>query len=610
MITPIDKLANTATQKTVKSIEGIDTTLRLIPGKRYDTKAKSVTSVVRAYKANTLINQANRPTVNKFKGKNNTFKSGTSSQLINIKAAAPIAKLLNPPLIVNPGTNLAVTVNETALIKNALSSVFIEYFNITIYNPDMAIPENTIEIIGSGFIGDKADQLLQKREAIVAAGFSIPPTIVLAQDVFEPMIDIARGGKFNNNQRRLFQEVVEQFGNRPLVVRSSAAGDARGSGIYFSEFVPASALRVRYAIGNVLSSYYSESAKAFRKDAATGEGMAVMIQPVVGQVLIDVGGGKSIFAPHYSGFGYSSTAREDTTISIVPGLGGGVNNRDGIDLSLGQARMYGHPLPNRYQAYFHNSKKSFDYIGHDSHELVNGGRWYSDHYYEEDFDFLPLLEKLELLEGKLGNPQYLEWAATLEDNDPRFWMLQIADADIKLDAFHFEDYGDIIYEGGIDVVGSGVKRCNQIVDLKGSSGLNALYNFNQQNSGYIAFLPAFLSSPRQEYRTDSRRLVYADFSNASVVFGNSGERGTLKDHLGTTMDLTNKLYGTILGYRELGLEEEGDVRSKRLSNLEREIVGDGLTIIKGNFTVVASERQNRMIITYQGPISDEVCDDK
>lgn len=68
------------------------------PGKLYGIRRKSETIEVSAYKAKTFINQANKPTVSKFKGRNNNFKSGTKIKFISIKAKAPMARLLKPPV--------------------------------------------------------------------------------------------------------------------------------------------------------------------------------------------------------------------------------------------------------------------------------------------------------------------------------------------------------------------------------------------------------------------------------------------------------------------------------------------------------------------------------
>ena len=81
---------------------------------------------VNAYKANTLATQANSPKVNKFKGNNKIFRRGTSMIFIIIKTAAPISKLLTPPLYVKPGIKLVVRKSATKFIKKWRRIVFID----------------------------------------------------------------------------------------------------------------------------------------------------------------------------------------------------------------------------------------------------------------------------------------------------------------------------------------------------------------------------------------------------------------------------------------------------------------------------------------------------
>src|SRR5687767_1708850 len=166
------------------------------------------------------------------------------------------------------------------------------------------IPEGQLEIIGKGNIGDKAKQLIEKHQAIYEAGFHTPKGFVLAEGFLDPLIDRVRSGSFRHQQLEVINSICQTFGDSPLVVRSSAAGDARGTGIYQTVFTPNQPLRVQQAILEVVGSYLTESAESFRKDAQTGEGLGVIIQPLVGQELRE-----QTFGPIFSGFGYSSTSR-------------------------------------------------------------------------------------------------------------------------------------------------------------------------------------------------------------------------------------------------------------------------------------------------------------
>ena len=98
MIVPNIKEATTATQKVVKVIAGKVIPAIWVPGKLYGISTKSETMVVKAYKANTFINQAKIPKVNKLRGKKRILRRGTRRKLISIKANAPIIKLFTPPV--------------------------------------------------------------------------------------------------------------------------------------------------------------------------------------------------------------------------------------------------------------------------------------------------------------------------------------------------------------------------------------------------------------------------------------------------------------------------------------------------------------------------------
>ena len=53
----------------------------------------------------------------------------------------------------------------------------------------------------------------------------------------------------------------------------------------------------------LITSFFSEDAIAFRKDAKTGEGFGIMVEPIIGQDM------DCCFAPVLSGFGYNVGAK-------------------------------------------------------------------------------------------------------------------------------------------------------------------------------------------------------------------------------------------------------------------------------------------------------------
>lgn len=202
-----------------------------------------------------------------------------------------------------------------------------------------------IKIIGDGNIGEKARQLVEKTPTLRSIGFHTPTRIVLAEGFFDGFLqrnefgvslseaeqiqnveNKVRNGTFSLNDFSTIQTITESSENTPLVIRSSAEGDARGTGIYKSEFSHPGVRFVRKAIQKVLASYFSADARTFRQDAKTGEGFGIIIEPLIGQQLDRY---EYFFAPVLSGFGYTSTSQGESFVNVVPGIGGGVETRNG-----------------------------------------------------------------------------------------------------------------------------------------------------------------------------------------------------------------------------------------------------------------------------------------
>ena len=199
-----------------------------------------------------------------------------------------------------------------------------------------ALAEKFWTIIGFGSIGAKAEELLRKTWAIERAGFDVNPRTVLAMGFFEAFKErrginaaLARGasseelqqlvreGQFDEPEMKTFRRLVKQihrdFRGIPLVVRSSAHGDCRGTGVYDSEFCINLNDEVKTlddlakAVKAVMISEFSESAIAFRKDLGLPEGVAVILEPVFGQRFKKhPDSGIIRFGPKYGGFGYTS----------------------------------------------------------------------------------------------------------------------------------------------------------------------------------------------------------------------------------------------------------------------------------------------------------------
>ena len=490
-----------------------------------------------------------------------------------------------------------------------------------------------IEVIGSGNIGDKARQLLEKTQKLREIGFYTPRRSVLAEDFFDGIFQINGLGNslrevkvVDNLESRIrlanlrpteafvLQDVIKSYGNSPLAIRSSAEGDARGTGIYKTEFTDTGIGNAIQHVLNVLASYFSPDAIAFRRDAATGEGFGVIVEHIIGQKLR--WGDSYVLAPVLSGFGYTSTSRGEGYVNIVPGLGGGVETRDGERITKsaiqefdGNLREYqyserdamwggnktmrksallqtdGTFLSNEYssRAFFpatkyHSAQVSQTYIRLED----NIGRAF------EEINLLTLFEMMRRMEEAFGRPQYFEWAMTLESRKPKYGITQVADISKKLDMMDFEDLGDVLFMGHT-VIGTGIKECYRIANCWNPDDVETLHEFNQKNGGYVLLYSSRLTSGLS--RGGIRQLQYSDFNNAYVFIEiqDAAHLGDPVAHLGGQLSMTGKLFGV--------LDYNAEIPPQWDKFHAREIEIGGLRVYDGKVKVVASERQNRIIVS-------------
>lgn len=489
------------------------------------------------------------------------------------------------------------------------------------YSPDFLI-------IGQGEIGEKAQQLMDKTPVLRRLGFRAPRRTILAERWFDdffqrnglgenlrditPSEDIQgriRRGSLTLEQFSTLEQICGSYGDTPLVVRSSAKGDARGTGTYLSVFSENQSSEVRKALQAVLASYFSPDAIAFRRDAQTGEGFGIIIEPIIG---LDIDGA---IAPILSGFGYTSTSRGEGYINVVPGLGCGVESRDGERISRGKfIENEGDVLGLAHYIYLERTsmfdgekalkRSALLRTDKDSNRHYSGQVFFPRSKYDKarvrntTFDypreiervlnsvnFLPVFSSMQQMEQIFGKPQYFEWAMTTEAGRPVFWIVQIADVNQNVDSMEFGNFGHVMFEGHT-VTGTGEKEATKIVDCWNSTDIDALHQFNQHNQGYVLL---FSSRVTRRVGTD-RKLGYSDFSNASVFLEiqDAHHVGDPVAHLGGQLDMTGKLFA-VLDY-DAENPPDFDMFHKRGQT------EDGLRVFHGQIKVIASEKKNRMVV--------------
>ncbi len=479
------------------------------------------------------------------------------------------------------------------------------------------------EVIGTGTIGEKARQLQEKTPKLKEIGWHIPRRTALANSYFTDFLSAngvsmddqapgleerVRSGRFAEGQHATLQKVIGSHGRKPLVVRSSGEGDARGTGIYKSEFVDGTIEGINRGVREVYASYFSSDAIAFRKDAGLEDGFGVIIEPIVGQQIGGVG-----IAPLLSGYGYSSAARlraMGSFTSVVPGLGGGVNSRDNQivdrkdgDISLWEyiankrMNVLGSGDPERMTSllgitdefeevtkYLKGKKFVPGGAGFDKEakSVIVNGIIIPDIDVLDDISLNKFFEMTARMDEEFGGTQYFEWAMTYEGGEPKFHILQIDD--------YTKDQGQEVAFGkdkpileAKSITGTGTKECPKIFIVNSGYELDALRRFNAENEGYVLIFPNTLTI---SWIALSPKIRYSDFSNAAVVIEIPDGRhaSTPVSHFGGQIEATGKFFGV------LDWEKDPDWEGF-------EDMPDGPGIYNGKVLVTASGTEDRLVIS-------------
>lgn len=472
--------------------------------------------------------------------------------------------------------------------------------------------------MGQGNIGEKARQLIEKTLAIEEVGLMVPNRCVLAEDFFDSLFQslnlgknlseispddslesLIEGSSLTSQQILTLQEVKERLKSPYLAVRSSAEGDSRGTGTYHSEFITNPA-DLPKAVTKVLASYFSQNAITFREKAQTGKGFGIIIEPIVEQQLQKRKFDDIILrGPVYSGFGYTSTSKGGGYIKIVPGLFGGVSNKRGVtlgefDLSCGgdwYFKLLQLSEKVGCSGEYHPHRALFQYArGHcikegkfSDYDMSLFDRKVERQLFRLDTKKIgQVLQRMKLLEERFGTPQYFEFAMTLQDKKPIYWITQIADVSLKTDVFDF-GYDNIKFDCDM-VTGSGDIKCQKIVRIDDHKNYGALRKFNQENDNYVLIYPDSLVTGANPFP----KMQFYHYSNAKVMieFG-AGNHEDPISHLAGQADMAGKFVGSLYFDR---LYPDWDWLDDNSSKQE------GLLVYDGGVRVIASEKQDRMIV--------------
>lgn len=496
-------------------------------------------------------------------------------------------------------------------------------------------PPQGFQVVSRGEVGDKARVLMQRADALRRCGFQVPETVVLAQGALDPFFATNQmGRRFTDPEvsdetvkkilagilpkklETALKGILEKFGETaPLIVRSSALGDARGNGVYESILCAPNFEDLKQALLRVIASYFTPNALAFRRKANTGEGFGIMIMPVVGQKLTE----SDLFGPLLSGYGYSSTPAGEGYVNIVPGLGGGVSSRHGLKVRKSDLETSGGVLVKYLDKIANARLDQLECNLRPSNQIALLGDTDLEHHFQTNKPFctvwdahhqtdqiavlapdlvqryvtlnlIPLFEMLSALEREFDRPQYIEWAMTLDDSGPKFYVLQNADVDVHLD---WVDFGNVAppFLSGIGLIGSTPPEgliCQNLVICMNHQDREALAQFNRDHSGHVVFYPsAFLMNKYGQGYT----IGLADIENAAVVVeypDGHNHSGSIEAHWSGQLDQTGKILGV--------MEEPTDLRALIETHGPKTGEAPRLVVIEGRFLVKASANQQRFEI--------------
>ena len=456
-------------------------------------------------------------------------------------------------------------------------------------------------IIGPGSIGDKAGDLLAKTRSGLKAGFQANERNVLAMGFFDAFYARNKimgnegeqggriiSGEFSAGEKETMRRISEKFKGMGVAVRSSAHGDCQGVGIYESRFVvEVTPETVERAIKEVLASHWTDDAIEYRRVSGLPEGMAVIIEPIIGIL------GYEGFAPNYSGIAHTSLPDKKSRIRVVAGLPTSVvQSAYGIKVTYSQGNIFAPYLAGL------NVDVPTHMLPRETLEMLCGETTslYGEINTKGDVKKLlnnlrQFFEKLIKFEKLCGRPQYIEWAGIFKNENLQVTILQTADIKGGLDYIDIPKDPEKILMRCNYAVGTGIVEFPELVVIRGEGAVKALHQYNKEHKGYVVAYDAKLHSG------DDPLLTFSDLSNAAVVveFG-EGHLANPASHWEGLMEATKKIF--------LATKLSDEALQGALVNLWRDgkskKINSSGEVYTAKFRVTACARQQDAVIEVLG----------
>lgn len=474
-------------------------------------------------------------------------------------------------------------------------------------------------------IGAKAEELMRKEKAVTEAGFTTYPRVVLAMDFVEPFLkrssvteqmedEKAKAAiektKFTKGEIKQVMDAIGMLGSGFPIVRSSAYGDAAGTGIYESGIVGKKSHEEGFerllfnTIKLVLASHYTEGARIFREKLALPSGIAVMIEPAFIQPMkntmnLDQENYEFNFEScQFSGIGHTSETnmygKKEEAIYISAGLPYKVVGRGcGIRISPHDFGSEGSSIIDFEDIHMPSWADAVDSIRYNKicdalreGYVIHGeeGIYHTDGLERSTLHepLEPLIfSKLRKLESVLGIPQYIEFGVREIGGKTEVACFQIVDEKaVSKDKVELYQPGKRIIQSNI-VIGNGLFDSDTIIMLFGSSGVYDLYQFNQKNKDYIlVYNGMVLCSFEKGYHND---IGISHVSNASVLaeYIPYGSHENLASHWGGLQNVLGKLLMGMSG-------ESGAYWVDRLVCVQKK---EDFMVFEGDFRAVSDGMQ-------------------
>jgi len=325
---------------------------------------------------------------------------------------------------------------------------------------------------------------------------------------YEAMCALIDKGKFSSGELAAFELICRALGNEPaLAARSSAYGDAKGTGAYKSFFFMNSPEAVEYFAKEVIKSHYSKDAARFRRNTGFPDGIAVMVEPLVAEKVRTPLG--TAYAPRLSGLAqtYSLWADIIPTTTVFQGIADLKDMDAGITVeiddrwtTLKELIFTGPNVRNRLLediAKGRDSPSPSSFLL-DTRVLLESGklaktttRWNCNvDFFHVSSNIDPLYLSLENYMIKGRKFEDLEWAMRAENGKPAYFINQASNKDSFSFSINTSGISGKMLANSPFVQGSGNDSSPVIVHISSKEGWAKMHEIIMAHEKFILLIDA------------------------------------------------------------------------------------------------------------------------